>query len=72
MNWNQIHSTLNLTFSIWIKLSKLIPQILPEHTKANENDTSVSLSHSISFWGLLPLESQLIHFTLQTTTRTTE
>lgn len=47
MNWNQIHSALNLTFSIWIKLSKLIPQILPEYTKTNENDTSVSLSHSI-------------------------
>lgn len=49
MNWNQIHSTLNLTFSIWIKLSKLIPEILPEHTKTNENDTSVSFSHSIHF-----------------------
>lgn len=45
MNWNQIHSTLNLTFSIWIKLSELIPQILPEHTETNENDASVS--HSI-------------------------
>lgn len=47
MNWNQIHSALNWTFSIWIKFSKLIPQIPPEHTKTNENDTSVSLSHSI-------------------------
>lgn len=64
MNWNQIHSTLNLTFSIWIKLSKLIPQILLELTKTNENETSVSISQSISFWGLLPLQVQLIYFTL--------
>lgn len=48
-NWNQTHSTLNLTFSIWIKLSKLIPQILPDNTKTNENDTSVSLTHILGF-----------------------
>lgn len=64
MNWNPIHSTLNLTFSIWIKLSKLTPQILPERTEANENDTSVSLSHQYFIWGFatITVTAYTLHF----------